>query len=140
MEKWIEYYTANLYISISTQLTLEIFSIPRNLKVEMKLMNHTGQKNKNWYLLWAASSSSTSSFWHFNASASLSASHAFTYVKGNSHFITNVVKNRIMFNVWIWTEDVLWTSVQLAHFYSSKSNHMTSYVAICWTHMLTDNS
>jgi len=40
MEKWIEYYTANLYISISTQLTLEIFSIPRNLTVEMKLMNH----------------------------------------------------------------------------------------------------
>lgn len=31
------------------------------------------------YLFWAASSSSTSNFWHLKASVSLSASHTFTY-------------------------------------------------------------
>lgn len=82
------------------------------------------------YLLWAASSSSTSSFWHLNASASLSASHAFTYVKWKSHFIMTVVKNcfnRIGFDILI-IQDMPWTSVPLPHLFSSKSNHVTCYV------------
>lgn len=81
------------------------------------------------YLFWAASSSSTSSFWHLNASASLSASHTFTYVKGSTYFTMTVAKNyfnRISFDVCICIHAL--TLVPQAHRFSSKSKHMTCYV------------